>query len=112
MSADSLDTQAIRARLETQMAVLLKREKAVGKHLRGQDGRLEADFSDRVAFTEMDEVLEQLDEDGRAEVRQIQAALSRIDKGIYGTCDACGETIAPRRLDIVPHTSRCVSCAQ
>ena len=38
------------------------------------------------------------------------AANTRIDAGTYGRCDRCGETIAPARLEALPHTRHCVSC--
>jgi RNA polymerase-binding transcription factor DksA len=106
-----MDAQASREALHTRLATLTKREAALSKHLRGQDGRLEEDFSDRVSFVEMDEVIEQLDDDARAEIVAIQAALARLQEGTYGTCTGCGEDITAKRLEVLPHTAQCVSCA-
>lgn len=100
-----------RAALEQRLMTLVQREAGLQSHLRGEDGRNEADFSDRVAFTEMDEVLEQLDDSARAEITAIRAALQRIEDGSYGVCTSCGEDIAPRRLEVLPTASRCVGCA-
>jgi RNA polymerase-binding transcription factor DksA len=93
------------------MADLVKREEALAKHLRGADGRLEQDFSDRVAYTEMDEVIEGLDDAAREEVRQIRRALERVDAGEGDDCEACGEPIGEARLKVVPTATRCVNCA-
>lgn len=106
-----MDASAIRAKLTERAATLVQRDKALQRHLRGQDGRLEADFSDRVAFTEMDEVLEALDDEARSELTAIQAALRRLDEGTYGTCKDCGEAIPEGRLDALPATPLCTSCA-
>lgn len=42
----------------------------------------------------------------------IQQALKRIEEGDFGYCMACGEPIAPGRLDIDPTFSACVKCAK
>jgi RNA polymerase-binding transcription factor DksA len=38
--------------------------------------------------------------------------LDRIQAGTFGTCVKCGKPIGERRLDAVPHTPFCQSCAQ
>lgn len=45
------------------------------------------------------------------ELRKIEAALKRIDEGEYGWCAECGETIAPRRLDVDLTATLCAPCA-
>ncbi len=100
-----------RKALLQRMADLVKREEALAKHLRGADGRLEADFSDRVAYTEMDEVIEGLDDAAREELRQIQKVLKRIDAEEGGVCETCGEPIGDARLAAVLTATQCVNCA-
>lgn len=46
-----------------------------------------------------------------SQLQRIDVALRRIGSGDYGTCDECGEEIAPRRLEIDPATTVCVRCA-
>jgi RNA polymerase-binding transcription factor DksA len=41
----------------------------------------------------------------------IEAALDRIANGSYGTCANCGEAIGEERLDAVPATPLCATCA-
>jgi DnaK suppressor protein len=38
--------------------------------------------------------------------------LARLDQGDYGICEICGQVIDPARLEILPHTTLCVRCAQ
>lgn len=45
-------------------------------------------------------------------IRQIQAALRRIEKGTFGICQACRKPIPMKRLVAVPWTARCVRCQQ
>jgi DnaK suppressor protein len=44
-------------------------------------------------------------------LRQIDAALTRIDNDDYGRCIDCDETIALRRLEFDPAATRCIHCA-
>lgn len=44
------------------------------------------------------------------ELRQVQAALFRIDTGVYGDCVDCGESIAFERLHVQPAAERCATC--
>jgi len=45
-------------------------------------------------------------------IEEINAALERIDEGIYGQCEACRRNIAKERLQAVPYTRHCVRCAR
>lgn len=42
---------------------------------------------------------------------EIRAALDRIEKGTFGTCERCGVAIPKARLDVIPYTRFCVQCA-
>jgi DnaK suppressor protein len=44
-------------------------------------------------------------------LREISAALKRIDEGDYGTCERCDEAINPRRLEVDPTARLCIDCA-
>ncbi len=41
----------------------------------------------------------------------IDESLNRISDGTYGTCQQCGRTIDVQRLDAIPFTPYCVTCA-
>lgn len=45
------------------------------------------------------------------ELRRIDAALQRIERGEYGDCPQCGEPIAPARLEADPAVVLCLDCA-
>ena len=42
---------------------------------------------------------------------QVEAAIRRIEDGVYGRCEECGEEIPKSRLDAVPYAAECVRCA-
>lgn len=45
-------------------------------------------------------------------LRQVRAAIERIDKEEYGACLSCGEPIGPKRLATVPWTAYCIRCQE
>ena len=47
----------------------------------------------------------------RATLAEIDAADKRLEDRLYGTCMTCGLEISAERLDALPATSTCVSCA-
>jgi DnaK suppressor protein len=44
-------------------------------------------------------------------LKQIEAAIERIEDRNYGLCDKCGEEIPKSRLDAIPYAAECVRCA-
>jgi RNA polymerase-binding transcription factor DksA len=45
-------------------------------------------------------------------IREIRAALQRLDDGTLGECVGCDGRIAPKRLDAAPWAARCVKCQE
>lgn len=94
--------------------------------LRTELERLVADSKDSAATVELDQSkvgrLSRMDamqgqamaqasvQRQQAMLRNIEAALQRIDDGSYGLCIDCDEPIAVKRLEFDPTVSRCVSC--
>jgi DnaK suppressor protein len=42
------------------------------------------------------------------ELQEIEAAFQRLERGTYGTCQACGKPIGDERLEAMPATRFCV----
>jgi DnaK suppressor protein len=51
-------------------------------------------------------------ESARTRLRDVDAALARIDEGTYGTCESCGDAIRPERISARPAARTCVACAR
>ena len=47
----------------------------------------------------------------RGRLEETDAAVDRIEHGVYGTCVRCGRPIAPGRLDARPSAELCIDCA-
>ena len=59
---------------------------------------------------EQEFTLSLMEHDGGA-LEQIEAALVRIEDGLYGVCVECEGKIPKTRLEVLPHTPYCVKCA-
>jgi RNA polymerase-binding protein DksA len=75
------------------------------------DQPTDPDAEERATERENDEVLEGVGQAGLKELRSIDAALQRIEDGVYGQCLTCGEGISEERLGAVPYALRCRNCA-
>lgn len=53
-----------------------------------------------------------LDEHETAELREIDAALNRMEAGTYGRCIDCGVEIPAARLHAAPEAPRCITCQE
>jgi DnaK suppressor protein len=45
-------------------------------------------------------------------MEEVDAALDRLDRGVFGRCEACRREIAKERLQALPYARHCVSCAR
>jgi len=45
-------------------------------------------------------------------LQRVDAALKRLDDGIFGECVRCGEIIDDKRLDADPAATLCIACAR
>lgn len=98
-----------RTQLEERQAKLLAHLQAIEGAL---DARPDPDVEERATEREADEVLESLGQSEKAELAQIGAALARVDAGSYGICVTCGAEISEARLDLLPATPFCRTCAR
>lgn len=48
----------------------------------------------------------------RENLRDIDDALRKFDKGTYGVCERCGDPIDPERLEAIPYARLDMKCKQ
>ena len=99
-------------RLERLRAELLRKHETHVDAERAISAEPEADWPDRAAGRNFEEVLHQQTHHEDEELHEVDAALSRIDRGAYGQCEDCGEPIPSARLVALPQARLCVPCAQ
>ncbi|MEL0436156.1 TraR/DksA family transcriptional regulator [Phycobacter sp. K97] len=102
--------------LQQRKQALETRRKVLTGHLieveHALDEPMPKDWEDRSSERQGDEVLERLGQVELDEVRQIDAALARLEEGSYGFCQICGDAISEERLDLLPATPFCKKCAR
>ena len=70
------------------------------------------DSLDEVQYaTERELAIRSLDRDSNL-LRNVRAALDRIEEGGFGVCLSCEEDISPKRLAAVPFTAYCIVCQE
>lgn len=110
------ETRFLRKRLRSR-AKTLREEIRVGL-IKYDDDQYHAladrvgDFEERsVADLLTDIDLSEIDRDVR-ELKDIEAALTRIAEGVYGVCVDCEEPISFERLEKLPSAARCHDCQE
>ncbi|MCB1764178.1 MAG: TraR/DksA family transcriptional regulator [Gammaproteobacteria bacterium] len=103
---------AIRQKLLQRRELLVKRMQEIAQQQQRAEGPLSQDFAEQATEREHEEVLDALGEAGRLELSQINRTLERIDSDEYGICAECGEPIAEARLEVLPNSEYCISCAE
>lgn len=43
-------------------------------------------------------------------LKLVDAAIARFDRGEFGVCEECGDTISPKRLQVIPWAAYCIAC--
>ena len=104
--------EPIRQQLSARYAAIQTRLQKITREVQHTNEPLNADFAEQAVQRENDEVLDALDSSIRAEMEQLQVTLKRLEQGAYGVCESCGKTIPMKRLEALPHASRCVACAE
>lgn len=56
------------------------------------------------------EILFELSGNSHNTIGQIEAALRKIEKGIYGRCELCRQPIPKKRIKALPFARYCINC--
>ena len=96
--------------LRTQRAAILThlrehRQAMIGERLPEDEGAL----ANRTLFEDL--AIDTLEREEQL-LREIDAALRRLEQGRFGACELCGEEIPERRLRALPWTRLCLRCAE
>lgn len=85
------------------------------EHGREQVALLEREYNELLAdpgvIQEDRDTARVLLEQAREMYHAAERSLRRLHEGEYGRCERCGQEIAPERLEALPDTRRCVTCA-
>jgi RNA polymerase-binding transcription factor DksA len=118
----ALDTEVFRARLLEERTRLVNAarylhqpnaasmEDELGELSSGGSG--DNHLADMATLTYDRELDQGLEEGVQHTLGQIDGALRRIEDGSFGTCEVCGNPIAPARLEAIPWATRCIDDAK
>jgi len=106
------DPNAIRERLLARRRELLRRVAQFEDELRWLDEHQSAELEEESQEQNIARLLARLDDRSAAEIDQIDHALQRLVNGEYFACEACGEPIAPERLEALPTATLCIVDAE
>lgn len=109
------------AKLATLRSALITRRRALSEEIRAElaasGDRHYIDLAGRVHDAGEESIADLLADLDAArvdrhvtELREIEAALSRLEDGSYGRCGDCGLDIGIARLEVQPAARRCVPC--
>ncbi|MEK7515270.1 MAG: TraR/DksA C4-type zinc finger protein [Patescibacteria group bacterium] len=116
---DDASLQALKQKLETEKQVLTSRLREVGMENPSVPGDFEPttlnygdEYDESInESTDLDANLAIVSELERR-LKEVQAALEKIDHGTYGACVTCATGIGEDRLQAVPTAALCATCAQ
>lgn len=107
----AISHDVLRQQLEDQRARLLEeigQFRITGRDNLGYGNHQADDASD--AFEQAKEL--SLLQNSERVLAQVEAALLRFERGVYGVCERCGQQIDPARLKALPYATLCMSCQQ
>lgn len=110
MKGEPLTAQELK---EVKQHLIEMRDDAVARLKEQKEDMPEAEVGDPIdtASQSLDkEILFELSDNAQVLIDQIEAALRKIDKGIYGSCESCRILLPKKRIKALPFARYCVNC--
>jgi DnaK suppressor protein len=104
--------EEFRDRLLEQRRQVLARIGRLEAQIPEQREAVDVEMEERAQGDVDEDILLELDERSRDEIRAIEAALDRIRRGEYGRCEVCGRPIPEARLRASPTATTHVEHAE
>ncbi|MEP4487017.1 MAG: TraR/DksA C4-type zinc finger protein [Halioglobus sp.] len=104
-----MSNEAIKQQLEERMVLMRDRLTSIKKDATQAHS---GDSAEQAQERENDEVVDAIGNETAQSIRDIGAALARLEEGTYGECETCGGSIGQARLEVMPEATRCVACAE
>ena len=99
-----------RSQLETVRSELFRNVERSNQNIRESETEKIADMSDDAARAFNRQVEGELGEQEWQKLKQVDAAIEKIDRNEFGTCNECEGQIPEARLAVVPYTEYCTHC--
>jgi DnaK suppressor protein len=111
---DDRTLASLRGSLEEHRASLRKEITAQGADPDSDDlgADLDRGFADSAHSTAERARLVALVKELRMNLKDVEHALTKMERGTYGACERCGGPIGEERLDAIPWARLCITCKQ
>ncbi len=105
--------------LDEKKTGIMKQLDEIGTRAKGAEVNFDADFPDYGNSNSIEDNASEvtdyttnlsIEHELEGDLRDVEAALRRIDEGKYGQCKYCKKDIEIERLKIRPESTSCVSC--
>jgi len=83
-----------------------------GQDIRANDGVVSEDRAEQAANAYSKEFVFHQTDSERVRLALVNQALKRIESREFGSCESCGESIEPKRLNAVPWARCCRACQE
>ena len=100
--------EELKAELEQRLAQMQSRLASIKRDVTQSHS---GDSAEQAQERENDEVVDAIGNETAQSIRDLQAALVRLEEGTYGQCQNCGADIAEARLEAIPEARHCLKCA-
>tara|TARA_R110002072_G_scaffold64203_1_gene159081 strand:- start:58350 stop:58757 length:408 start_codon:yes stop_codon:yes gene_type:complete len=107
----NINVKQIKETLEKEKASLINQLDALKNDKTRKGGAISADWPDQAQEVENDEVVDQLETLELNKLKDVEAALTRIENGSYGSCAVCQNEISEARILAVPFATKCINCS-
>jgi RNA polymerase-binding transcription factor DksA len=99
--------------LEAELEAVARELKDLGAKADGtMEVSLDEGFADAAHTTSERSTVLSLVDTLQSRAENLRQALNRIEDGTYGKCVSCGNEIQPARLEAIPSSKYCITCAQ
>lgn len=107
----------LKEQLETRQKQIIKDLSGIGHRAEGAEVNFDTNFPEygdslEDSASEVADYATNLSVEKKleSELRDVEAALHRVEHGTYGVCHFCGQLIEVERLKARPESSSCVAC--
>lgn len=112
MNKKQVDFESIKKLLLQKRSILMATDQNISQEIKKEIENRHGDDVDVAESAYEQEMAYLFKSRGQDELKIINIALKKIEKGEYGICGECGDKIAKKRLAAMPYSIFCVECQE
>lgn len=84
----------------------------IEEHIHNPPDDLNEHWDDQAVAMRQNDMRKRLLIEAKEELGFVNHALDRLENGVYGECEVCGEQIEAKRLEAIPYATLCMQHAK